>query len=151
MKFEKYPVIIGETSMAFEFVSEGSRGNISKLVIYSQTHLHDFYNLGFGDKDESTGQIDDKVITNNGDSEKVLTTVGSTLYIFMEKFPNAMVFAAGSTKARTRLYRIGLSNNLEEIQKDFDVYGLIENDWQLFEKETEYTAFLVTKKKSNFT
>lgn len=69
----------------------------------------------------------------------------------MEKFPNAMVFAAGSTKARTRLYRIGLSNNLEEIQKDFDVYGLIENDWQLFEKETEYTAFLVTKKKSNFT
>lgn len=79
MKFEKYPVIIGETSMAFEFVSEGSRGNISKLVIYSQTHLHDFYNLGFGDKNESTGQIDDKVITNNGDSEKVLTTVGSTL------------------------------------------------------------------------
>lgn len=151
MKIDKYPVIIGETSMVFEFVSEGIRGSIPKLVIYSETHLHNFYNLGFGDKDDATGQIDDEVITNNGDSEKVLATVASTLYIFLEKYPNAMVFAIGSTKARTRLYRIGITNNLVEIQKDFDVYGLLENGWQSFEKQTEYRAFLVTTKKSNFT
>lgn len=150
MKIDKYPVIIGETSMVFEFVSEGNRGSISKLVVYSETHLHHFYNLGFGDKDEATGEIDDEVITNNGDSEKVLATVASTLYIFMEKYPDAMVFAMGSTKARTRLYRIGITNNLIEIQQDFDVYGLVENGWQPFEKGTEYRAFLVTKKKSNF-
>lgn len=147
MKIDKYPVIIGETSMVFEFVSEGIRGSIPKLVIYSETHLHNFYNLGFGDKDEETGEIDDEVITNNGDSEKVLATVASTLYIFMEKYPDAMVFAMGSTKARTRLYRIGITNNLVEIQKDFDVYGLLESGWQPFEKQTEYRAFLVTKKK----
>lgn len=150
MKIDKYPVIIGETSMVFEFVSEGIRGSITKLVIYIETHLHNFYNLGFGDKDESTGQIDDEVITNNGDSEKVLATVASTLYIFMDKFPDAMVFATGSTKARTRLYRIGISNNLAEIQKDFDVYGLVENAWKPFEKQIEFRAFLVTKKNSNF-
>lgn len=151
MKIDKYPVIVGETSMVFEFVSEGIHGNIPKLVIYSETHLHNFYNLGFGDKDEVTGEIDDEVITNNGDSEKVLATVASTLYIFMEKYPDAMVFAMGSTKARTRLYRIGITNNLTEIQKDFDVYGLLQNGWNSFEKQTEYRAFLVTKKKSNFT
>lgn len=151
MKIDKYPVIIGETSMVFEFVSKGIRGNIPKLVIYSETHLHNFYNLGFEDKDEKTGEIDDKVITNNGDSEKVLATVASTLYIFMEKYPNAMVFAIGNTKARTRLYRIGINNNLAEIQKDFDVYGLAGDDWRFFEKQTEYTAFLVMKKRSNFT
>jgi hypothetical protein len=151
MKIDKYPVIIGETSMVFEFVSEGIRGCIPKLVIYSETHLHNFYNLGFGDKDEETGQIDDEVITNNGDSEKVLATVASTLYIFMEKFPDAMVFATGSTKARTRLYRMGISNNLAEIQKDFEVYGLIGNSWQPFQKQIEYDAFLVIKKKGNFT
>ncbi len=68
----------------------------------------------------------------------------------METYPNAMVFATGSTKARTRLYRIGISNNLAEIQKDFDVYGLVDNGWQQFDKKTEFRAFLVTKKKSNF-
>lgn len=150
MRRDKYPVTIGETLMVFEFVSEGIRGSIPKLVIYSETHLHNFYNLGFGDKDETTGQIDDEVITNNGDSEKVLATVASTLYIFMDKFPDAMVFAMGSSKARTRLYRMGISNHLAEIQKDFDVYGLVGNSWKPFEKQTEFIAFLVTKKKSNF-
>lgn len=75
MNIDKYPVIIGETSMVFEFASEGIRGIIPKLVIYSETHLHNFYNLGFGDKDEITGQIDDEVVTNKGDNEKVLATV----------------------------------------------------------------------------
>lgn len=146
MKIAKYPVIIGETSMVFEFTSEGIHGSIAKLVVYSETHLHNFYNLGFGDKDEITGQIDDEIVTNNGDSEKVLATVASTLYIFMEKFPDAMVFATGSTKARTRLYRIGISNNFVEIKEDFNVYGLINDNWQDFQKQTEFEAFLVIKK-----
>lgn len=109
--------------------------------------MRNFYNLGFGDKDETTGQIDDEIVTNNGDSEKVLATVASTLYIFMEKFPDAMVFATGSTKARTRLYRIGISNNLIEIQEDFEIYGLAENKWQNFQKQTAYEAFLIVQKK----
>lgn len=58
-----------------------------------------------------------------------------------------MVFVTGSTKARTRLYRIGITNNLEEIQKDFDVFGLYNNNWHLFKKQAEYEAFLVMKKK----
>ncbi len=136
MKFDKYPVIVGETSMVFEFVSEGIHGSISKLVIYSETHLHNFYNLGFGDKDATTGQIDDEVVTNNGDSEKVLATVASTLYAFTDKFPEAMIFATGSTKARTRLYRIGISNHIEEIKEDFEVFGLVgEKDWRIFESK----------------
>lgn len=147
MKFDKYPVNIGESSMVFEFVSQGINGKISKLVIYSETHLHNFYNLGFGDKDEATGEIDDEIVTNNGDSEKVLATVASTLYTFTDKFPKAMVFATGSTKARTRLYRIGISNNAEEIQEDFEVFGFVDNDWQPFQKQTEFEAFLVKRKK----
>ncbi len=147
MKIDKYPVKIGETSMVFEFISEGLRGSIPKLVIYSETHLHNFYNLGFGDKDVTTGQIDDGVVTNNGDSEKVLATVASTLYIFMDKFPDAMVFATGSTKVRTQLYRIGISNNLAEIEEDYEVYGLVGESWHPFHKQTEFDRFLVVKKK----
>ncbi|MCW3110004.1 MAG: hypothetical protein JWQ09_4510 [Segetibacter sp.] len=147
MKVGKYPIIIGETAMVYEFISEGIRGRINKLVIYSETHLHNFYNLGFGDKDEETGNIDDEVVTNNGDSEKVLATVASTLYIFTEKFPEAMIFATGSTKARTRLYRIGISNNIEEIEIDFEVFGLVGENWQRFQKQIEFDAFLVKRKK----
>lgn len=146
MKIDKYPVITGETSMVFEFISEGIRGTVHKLVVYSKTNFHNFYNLGFGDKDE-TGQINDKVITNNGDSEKVLATVASTLYIFMDKFPDAMVFATGNSKARTRLYRMGISNNIAQIREDFEVYGLINDTWTLFEKKKEFDAFLVIRKK----
>jgi hypothetical protein len=147
MNIEKYPVIIGETSMVFEFVSIGSNGNIKKLIIYSETHLHNFFNLGFGDKDEETGEIDDEIVTNNGDSEKVLATVASTVYIFTEQFPDAMIFATGSTKARTRLYRIGITNNLAEIEKDFEIFGLIGEEWHNFQKQTNFDAFLVKRKK----
>lgn len=147
MNIEKYPVVIGATSMVYEFISEGNKGKITKLVIYSQTHLHNFYNLGFGDKDEITGDIDDTIITNNGDSEKVLATVAATLYTFTDKFPNAMIFASGSTTARTRLYRIGITNNLEAIKADFEIFGLTKDkNWLQFEKRKEFDAFLVKRK-----
>jgi hypothetical protein len=148
MKIEKYPVNVGASSMVYEFISEGNKGKISKLVIYSETHLHNFYNLGFGDKDENTGDIDDSVVTNNGDSEKVLATVAATLYEFTDKYPDAMIFATGSTKARTRLYRIGITNNIDSIRPDFEVFGLtIDNEWIPFEAKREFEAFLVKRKK----
>jgi len=147
MNFDKYPVTVGSTYMVYEFVSEGSKGKILKLVIYSETHLHNFYNLGFGDKDEVTGKINDSVVTNNGDSEKVLATVASTLYEFTNRFPEAMIFATGSTKARTRLYRIGITNNIDLIKPDFEIFGLTnEKEWIPFETKKEFEAFLVKRK-----
>lgn len=151
MQVEKYPVAVGKTSMVFEFTSEGVKGSIPKLVVYDKTHLHGLYNLGFGDKDDKTGAMDDSIITNNGDGGKVLATVAFTLYAFMEKFPDAIVLATGSTKARNRLYRIGISKHLEEISNDFKVYGLISGgSWKLFERQTDYEAFLVMKKNNIF-
>ncbi|GEO06185.1 hypothetical protein AAE02nite_38490 [Adhaeribacter aerolatus] len=133
--------------MVFEFVSEGPQGQIKKLIQYSETNLKDFYNLGFGDKDERTGEIDDTIITNNGDSQKALATVAATVYAFTEKYPDSWIYATGSNIIRTRLYRMGITNNLIEIQKDFVVYGLKGNQWEVFEKEITYDAFLVKRKK----
>lgn len=82
----------------------------------------------------------------------MLATVASTLYTFTDKFPEAMVFATGTTKVRTRLYRIGITNNIEEIREDFEVFGLVSKDnWQPFQKGVEFEAFLVKRKRSNFT
>ena len=57
-----------------------------------------------------------------------------------------MVIATGSTEARTRLYRMGITNNLAEIERDFVVFGLAPEGWEPFRKAVEYGAFLVYRK-----
>ena len=141
MRNEFYDLDIASDKMTFEFTSVGPKGKIPKLVLYTKTGIKDLYNLGFGDKDINTGDIDDTVITDNKDSLKVLATVASTVYVFLSKYPNVAVVAKGSTKSRTRLYQIGISNNLEEICADFNVYGRIERFWYPFKKNVEYDAF----------
>jgi hypothetical protein len=60
---------------SFKFISEGPKGAILKGVQYDETHMKGVYNLGFGDVNVLSNEIDDLVITNNGDSQKVLATV----------------------------------------------------------------------------
>lgn len=147
MKYDKYQLESDRKLLLFEFVSVGPKGRIKKIIQYTETNLKDYYNLAFGDKSEETGAIDDSVVTNNGDSQQVLATVASTVYAFTEKHPNAWIYARGSNNVRTRLYRIGITNNLLEIKKDFEVFGLKDDQWHEFRKETEYKAFLIKRKK----
>lgn len=130
----------------YEFVSTGTKGSIVKVVRYSEINVKGFFNLGFGDKDLVTGYISDLTVTNNGDSQKVLATVAATLYAFTDKNPDAIIIATGTSEARTRLYRMGITNNLEAIEKDFTVLGLTENAWEPFRKTVTYGAFLVRRK-----
>ncbi len=112
MKVEKYQ-LKSETSLTtFEFISEGPKGLIRKSIQFQQTNDPKVYNLAFGDKNPYTGEINDMVVSNNSDSEKVLATVVSAVYAFFDKHPDTFVYAAGSTKARTRLYRIGYNQIL---------------------------------------
>ncbi|MGB1295417.1 MAG: DUF6934 family protein [Flavobacteriales bacterium] len=124
MNYPKYQYKSERKLLHFEFISEGPKGLIPKIVEYTETGQESIYNLGFGDYDEKTKSINDLSVTNNGDSLKVLATVASTVYAFTEKYPKAWIFATGSSNARTRLYRMGIANNLAEIQKDFKVFGL---------------------------
>lgn len=145
-KQERYALDADDEFMVFEFISTGPRGEISKLIQYSQTEKKNIYNLGFGDKDLETGSFDDQVISNNGDSQKILATVAETVYTFTEKYPGAGIFATGSTRARTRLYRIGITNNLAEILDDFELYGLKDGMWEEFRKSVVYQTFLVKRR-----
>ena len=148
MLTDRYELSTEKSLLAFKFISKGPKGQITKLIRYSETNFENTYNLGFGDYDAETDDIDDTVITNNGDSQKVLKTVAATVYAFTHHYPNAKVFATGSTLARTRLYRIGISTNLTEISKDFTVLGLKDNGWHKFKSGEEYDAFMVERKKS---
>jgi hypothetical protein len=67
-----------------------------KTGLTSPTNLKDVYNPAFGEKDHSNGQIDDTIISNNDDSEKVLATVVATIYAFPDKYPDAYIYAKGN-------------------------------------------------------
>ena len=149
MKLSKYPLASSDKLMTFEFISEGQTALIHKLIRYQPTNLKDVYNLAFGDKDHTTGNIDDTVISNNGDSEKVLATVVASVYAFTDKYPDAWIYATGSTKSRTRLYRMGIAKFFSEVNEDFEILGERNDDWESFRKNVEYEGFLVRRKKKN--
>ena len=148
MKLPRYLLEAEKSLLVFEFISEGPKGQIPKLVKFTETNLKGLFNLAFGDKDQQTDEINDTVISNNDDSEKVLATVVATLYAFTDKHPDAHILATGSTKSRTRLYRMGITKYLDEIQKDYHIYGLRNEEWESFEKEINYEAFLAKRKKT---
>ena len=142
----RYEVEVDDSILLLEFVSEGKNGKIKKLVRYSRTNVKNMYNLGFGDRDELTGEINDKMITDNGDSEKVLATVAATIYAFTAERPTIYIYITGSNDARTRLYRMGISKYLDEISEDFIVRGLQNNIWKPFKPNGNYKAFLINRK-----
>ena len=120
----------------FKFTSIGPNGEIKKLVVYSKMLENDIYNLAFGDYNEETDSIDDKIITNNNDSQKVLATVASTLYVFTSQHPYIWVYATGSNKAGTRFYRMGITTNLDtklSLQDSF----LLESFWTNFKNSID--------------
>ncbi len=147
MKYEKYSIESDEKTLFFEFTSIGPKGKIKKCIHYMKTNLKNFYNLGFGDKNEKTGEINDTIISNNGDTHKVLATVALSLYIFTNKYPEAYIIIRGSNTVRTRLYRIGITNNLQEINKDFQIFGQKSGKWHNFKTGIEYESFLIIRKK----
>ncbi|MGB3848841.1 MAG: hypothetical protein WA958_02650 [Tunicatimonas sp.] len=119
MNLDRYELQSGEALKTFEFVSEGPKGRITKIVQYFPTNYKDLYHLGFGDKNLITGEIDDTTVSNNNDSEKVLATVIATLYAFTDQHRSAQVYATGSTDVRTRLYRMGISKYLDKALEGF--------------------------------
>ena len=147
MEQEQYPIRANSQVNVYEFVSFGNKGHISKRIEYyplDESKL--FFNLSFVDVDSVTGEISDRAVSNNGDSQKVLATVAATTIDFTDRYPDAVVYATGSTPARTRLYRMGIANNLNEVKNDFEVWGYINGQWSDFEKGIDYEAFLVKRK-----
>ena len=130
---------------SYEFLSSGPKGTIKKVVQFLSIE-RDIYNLQFGDWDEDTQTITDDVRSNNEDRAKVLATVAFTVFDFMDYHPGAIVFAKGSTPARTRLYQMGISENLNEIVQLFDIQGYGSDGWEPFRKGRNYQGFFIKAK-----
>ena len=95
---------------------------------------------------QKTDQIDDLIVSNNEDTEKDLATVVAALYAFFDKHPDAFVYATGSSSARTRLYRMGITRFYKEIIQDFDLYGQLDDKFYEFEVGKDYSGLLAQRK-----
>lgn len=82
MNLEQYQLKSGLELLSYEFISEGPKGLIPKRIQFTLVNRQGIYNLVFGDKDPVSGEIDDKVVSNNGDSVKVLATVIGAVFAF---------------------------------------------------------------------
>lgn len=147
MKFEQYTATASTQRTEYYFTSTGPNGDFPKIIQYTFLSEIGVANLGFGLLKED-GRIDDNFRTANGDTHRILATVGNTVLSFTEMYPDVPVFATGSDPARTRLYRKMLTLNKEEIEKSFLIFGRKNNQWQEFEIDIDYDAFLVVRRKN---
>lgn len=148
MNLDYYDFRASETFLDFQFDSEGPNGVIRKVVRYQPRNVNGaiYFNLTLADLNPYTGEMDDLVISDNKDRDKVLATVAATVMEFLRQFPGAKIVARGSTKSRTRLYQMAISINWHTISPVLQVFGFLNNKWEKFEKNINYGAFLVMQK-----
>ena len=149
MRLEKYDLEADPTQSTFSFTSEGPKGRIVKNVYFTKMKVKGFrniFNLAFGDKIDGLDDIDDRIVTDNEDREKVLATVANTMIIFTKVNPKARVLIVGSNPARKRLYQMAISKYFDELSETFDIKGFLHGDLFRFRKNINYTAFLIKRK-----
>lgn len=157
MNYSTYDIKVSSDSTIFEFVSSGKQGDISKVIKFSVTKNPDVVNLGFGNKiniNEKNGtfDIDDITVTDNGDRNTILATVVNATYRYTELYPDKFIFFLGSCTIRTRLYRIAISSNYNELIKTFLIFGILQNPDTgkyynvSFTSNTKFIGFLIKRK-----
>ena len=146
MHLPHYKLTTGISSSIFEFTSQGPKGEIPKIIIFSKLPRNNMFNLAFGDIDLQTDVFNDRTVSGNLDSEKVLATIVNALFLFFDENPNAFIYAKGSTKSRTRLYRMGISKYIQEIEDDFQVFGERNDIWEEFKPNIDYNSFVIKSK-----
>ena len=151
MNYPKYIDIERSKDLrTFRFQSDGPNGAIWKVVQFLPTGKRGIYNLGFGDQQDHE-ILDDFIVSNNGDRDKILATVASTVYTFLDRYPRRSVFFQGSSSVRTRLYRMAINKAIDELEELFEIEGLVRAEqgrlqFQKFEKGGDFIAFMVRKR-----
>jgi hypothetical protein len=148
MKYEYYPAAyITDDLSIFEFISSGKRGNIRKRILFQPTDFHGVYNLAFGDLN-AEGGIDDQIVTDNGDRNRILATIVRSIDLYTAKYPRRWVYFKGNTNGKTRLYRMAVTLHFEELSAKFEIYCRVDAipEYLRFEKDMAVSGFLIKRK-----
>jgi hypothetical protein len=145
-----YP-IRATTTTRYEFVSQGPRGAIEKIVEITKLSRKNAYSFGFGNKMPG-GQIDDRVESNNADISKIFATLLTIIRDFTAHRPMAELYFVGSTDQRTQVYQYLLTRYYPLLSCEFEINGIVERDGirgeDSFDVHTneKYLAFSIRKK-----
>jgi hypothetical protein len=154
MLLARYTYEISSNFLQYDFYSEGPKGKIKKVVLYTYLLTLDgvpYYNLAFGDYDDENQRIDDLAVSDNGDRDKILATVAFTALEFTSHFRGCRILIVGSTLSRTRLYQMGIARYFREIAQLFDIQGLtMGGEWMPFKSGENYRELLAFRKICNF-
>lgn len=146
MKYGIYaPLEVAHDFSKFDFISQGPKGDIRKRIAFTPIGDTDTCNLAFGDVDEQ-GDIDDYVVSDNDDRDKILATIADFASVYLKIYPHRWLYFEGSTPVRTRLYRMAVGLHLEELTRKFDIYAKLGESITPFKRNMTLTAFLVRKK-----
>lgn len=143
-----YSIEFSRKEMSYAFTSTGKNGNILKAVFMQYMDMPETprrFNLAIADVID--GKFSFHHVTDNRDHEKLAGTLFQIVSDFFMRYPGSEIFLTGSTPARTRLYQMQISKNLENIPPEFVIFGYKSNGGpcEQFKKGENYVAFWVTR------
>lgn len=146
MNYPNYSFFSNQNSNEFFFESIGSKGLIMKVIAFQETDIENIYNLALADVNPETGEIDDKIVSDNGDMMKILATIFHIIKHFIDYHPNYQIYFTSDSLTRNRLYRMAINNAYSELNADFELFGFLNNQPEPFISNKPYHAFLLKKR-----
>ena len=148
MKYSKYVIEFTDDRSYYWFTSKNvlGEGSVIKIVRIQPTAIPGRYNLALGDVVGGVEIYDNR--TRHGDLIKVFGTIAKIVLDFTTVYPQAEIAVKTNNPIKQRLYRMNISNNLEEIRKIFIVYGKTDENepFTEFQKGKNYLSILVSRK-----
>ncbi len=141
---EHYELYPSKEEHLFYFVSEGSRGRILKLIHFTPTR-YKRWNLAFGDY--RNGYLDDQVVSNNDDLQKIMKTIIQAAYDFCEIYPERSIEIVPVDEKRKTLYNAIVRRNFETFSKSFVIKGEKGKRLFAYNPKENYDAFVFRRKK----
>jgi hypothetical protein len=139
---QAYPYRTANLSKFFTFESISEKRTVVKVVQFSQV-WENVYNLGLADFEQ--GKLHFQETTNNHDIVRVLGTVAAIVRRFADLYPDREVFIQGDAR-RMKLYNLVLLRHWAEIEPDFWVWGLLDDEWALYVPGETYGAVKIKRK-----
>ena len=109
------------SSHQFWFVSNGRKNIIKCVQLDVMDSNRNYFHLSLLDYDENSGLLRDNVVSNNGDTLKVLWTVLHCTQLFLRRFPDAKITFTGNSFSRDRLFRRQINSNLAAIAEHLQI------------------------------
>lgn len=129
----------------YEFVSVGPQGNVTKLAAFTPTKNAVTFNFAFGDLLPDCGEPDDRVVTNNGDTMKVMATLARIVNWYTEEYPDRWVYFRGRTKTLNRLFRMAINMQTVETLLEYKIYAACGREVLPFRKDVDFDGIFLKR------